>query len=239
MALRPSMALQHLHRGQDRFGCVFDAGVGVQQQVIEMTARPFRLEVPAHEGSAFGIDGVHHLGRLLLNHLQLDQPADFFFTRAIDEHAEGVLALPKNIGPATAYDDTVPFPAFLLDDLVSEFDHLVGVEDLVLADRQGALVAAAPEYLGQTMHYGVAFFRVPRYRLFVHRGEPGDLTSQLLVKELPPLAARQLLGYQTAARPVLPFYGDDPEHRPPPVADALLVIITRISGIGCVPNIHI
>src|SRR5271166_1133500 len=123
-----------------------------------MTAWPFRLEVPPHEGSAFGIDGVHHFRRLLFNHLQLDQPADFFFTRAIDEHAECVLALPKNVGPAATHNDAVPFLAFLLDDLVSEFDHLVGVEDLVLADRQGALVAAAPEHLSQTMHYGVALF---------------------------------------------------------------------------------
>ena len=39
---------------------VFNARVRIQQHVVQVAARPLRVEVLADEGRALAIDGVHH-----------------------------------------------------------------------------------------------------------------------------------------------------------------------------------
>ena len=97
----------------------------------------------------------------------------------------------QDVWRAAPHDDAIAFTGDFLDDLMCQLDHLVSVENLVFADRQGPFMTAAPEDLGQPMHQRVAFLGMLRYCFLVHSRELGDLAGELLIEKLPSLAARQ------------------------------------------------
>src|SRR5262249_49110589 len=213
--LQGGAALQIVHGSEDHVGRVLDTVIGVKHHVVKTAAGPLRVEILADEGRALAIDRVDILGCIFLAHLQPNEAADFLLARAIDKNAEGVLARTEDIGGAAAYDDTVALFGFALDDLLRVMHQLVGVEDLVVGDGQRALVAAAPEDLRETMKQRVALLFPARDGVLIDPCDFGDIAGELLVEQLPTLAARQFSGDKAAARAVFAFNGDDPEHAHP------------------------
>ena len=87
-----------------------------------------------------------------------------------------------------------------------------------------AQAASAPEDFRQPVQQRIALLLATRHRVFIYRCQLRDLTRQLLVQQLPTLAARQFRGYDAAACAIFALHGYDPEHSPP-----LPKIILRLS----------
>src|SRR5512144_2026579 len=114
--LHPALLLDRVHGGENDVADVVEAVVGVQHKVVEAAAWPIGVEVLAHEFRALAIDGVDHLSGVLLAHFELDQSANLFLARAVDEYVKGIGTLAKNVRRAAADNHAVALGGLLLDD---------------------------------------------------------------------------------------------------------------------------
>ena len=167
----------------------FDGGVlargGVEHGVIEMARGPLGVVIMADEGGALLVHGVNQLPGLGFIFHFGQHALVFQLARGVEEDAESIGAIPQEIGGGPADNDALARSAAACDDLLGEMDQAVGVHDVGIGQDDAALVAAAPEDLGQTVEPGIHALFVLLADFGADFGQRGDFRGQGVVEQFP------------------------------------------------------
>ena len=101
-----------------------------------MGIAPALAEILLQVFGAFSIDGADALldvGALLQAGAQAE---DALFKGSVDKDVKDIGLVLENALSATAHDDAVAIGMGFFDDLLGDFDHLLGIEDGVFAQFQ-------------------------------------------------------------------------------------------------------
>jgi hypothetical protein len=191
-------------------GVVADGGV--EHLVVEFAAGPIFREVRFDEGGAVAVDGIEAAVGFLAGEAGREEAAEFFLAGGVEEDAERVVTITKEVRGAAADEDAVPTGGRVEDDAFHHGGHAISVEGFDAVDGEAALEAAAEENFHQAVEE-----RVDAFLAFFDGGDvgfraAGDFTGEFLVPEFPAEFPGEFVGDGGAPTAVFALEGDDSDH---------------------------
>src|SRR3989441_6593374 len=203
--------LQRVHGVQDGRDDVLVADGGVDHHVIQAASGPVGAEIMFYEGDAIPVHRIQQLFRFFFALAYQPQAPKLLCPWGVEEDMESIRVLPQEIRRATTHDHAVAGRSGLFHHLLAHSHQAIGIEDFQ-AGRHASLVAAPPEYFGQTVKSAVHTFFAALDCGAVHLGQFGDFLRQGVVPQFPAEAAGKLAGNFARAASEFAFDGDHPVH---------------------------